>query len=306
MVRQGVKNYLSSLKYLFTPLGTIAFGFVCGLSILVPCAISSLQALAAELKEILSEEAVDFAALEQSVLSAVRSLNWDDPVSALQQMLSGDWLSGTLNGCIGVLVEDRDAYASEIDEAVVLFVGQIGAYVAILVLLTLLGAFGGFLLTKGLVRRDMAKRAWWKALLNFAVDTTLSATLVALCAWLLGQWKASIYLSSFLSVLLFGFISLLEAYVLHGLGKVGFREVVNGKNIALLLLTGVMIYLFAAALIAAVILLSNLTIGVFLGIGVLEVTLIVTGLNAEAYVIAVVKARRRTWLKQPLSISRSV
>ena len=87
-----------------------------------------------------------------------------------------------------------------------------------------------------------------------------------------------------MSLLLFGFISLLEAYIVHGLGKVEFRRVVNFKNILRLIATNLLIFAAAAAMVALLTALTNTFVGIFVGVSLLEIAFIVVGMNAEAYV----------------------
>lgn len=73
MIKQGIKNYFKNLKYIFNPLGAIAVGFVIGLSILIPIAISSFNNFVDEIKNIFANANVDYAALRDSFVTAVKS-----------------------------------------------------------------------------------------------------------------------------------------------------------------------------------------------------------------------------------------
>ena len=121
-------------------------------------------------------------------------------------------------------------------------------------------------------------------LLISLTDSLITASLVAVSVYLLSLWQPSVFISTSVSLLLFGFISLLEAYIVHGLGKVEFKSVVNFKNILRLIATNLLIFAAAAAMVALLTALTNTFVGIFVGVSLLEIAFIVVGMNAEAYV----------------------
>ena len=193
MIKQGIKNFFINLKYFFTPLGTIALGFVFGLSIAIPGIISSVSTLAGDVKTILSDATVDFAVLKDSLFTEIKGLNWGNPFEALQAMLNVDWITNTINSCAEAFVEDIEVYTSPINDAVIVFMHDVVMYVAVIITFLVLGLIGGYILVKWLIRRNMAKRSIWKYFLNAFIDSILTATLVVFCMWLLSVWRASIF-----------------------------------------------------------------------------------------------------------------
>ena len=99
MIKQGISNFFKNLKYFFTPLGALALGLIFGLSVLIPGIISSVSTLANDVQTILSDTTIDFSALKESVLSAIQSLDWNNPWDAIGTMINSDWLMNTLNDC---------------------------------------------------------------------------------------------------------------------------------------------------------------------------------------------------------------
>jgi len=284
MVQQGLKNYFSNLKYFFTPLGTIALGVVIGLSILIPGVISSAADFFDEVKAIFSDTSMDFSALKQSILGAVQGLDWNDPVGAVRVMLSGEWISETLNSCAAALIEGSEAYTVQIDAAVFEFVAKFGSYILILIAFTVLGIIGGYFLLRWLIRRRIARRSILNFVLVTLIDSVLDATLVALCMWLMTLWTPSILFSGTVSVLLFGFISLFEAYFVHGRNKVEVKQIINIKNIFKLAATNFLIFFVCMLMVYLAIGLTNVIVGLFIGIALMEIAFVVISLNAEAYV----------------------
>lgn len=289
MIKQGILNFFKNLKYFFTPLGTLALGLIIGLSVFIPGVLSSLTAFTKSVQAILTDANVDFALLSENVASAVRALDWNDPLAAVGTMLHDDWLMRTLNECVSPFVESAEVYTAQFEEATAAFTGDLATYSAAVVACLFLGFIGGFFLTRWLIRRNVARRSVWKYFLHSFVDSLLSATLVAVCVWLISVWKPSILITCFLSVVLFGFISLLEAYIVHAWKKVDIRRIVNAKNIGKLFLGDVLVLLSAGVCTLSAIALTNAFVGGFVGVVFWEIALIVTGLNAEAYTKSVVE-----------------
>lgn len=284
MILQGVKNFFMNLKYIFVPMGTVALGLVFGLSVLIPGALSSASVLVDSVAEILEGTPLDWDALLSSVTDSAGELEWSDPVTAVQTMFSDDWLTAALSRAVGALVGDVGAYTSELGAAAGVFAGAMGSYLSTLVIFVFLGFLLGYFLLKIFIRRNMARRAFWKYLLISLTDSLITASLVAVSVYLLSLWQPSVFISTSVSLLLFGFISLLEAYIVHGLGKVEFRRVVNFKNILQLIATNLLIFAAAAAMVALLTALTNTFVGIFVGVSLLEIAFIVVGMNAEAYV----------------------
>ena len=289
MIKQGIINFFKNLKYFFTPLGTLALGFIFGLSVLIPGIITSFSTLADNVQNILSDTTIDFTVLKDSAVSAVQALDWNNPLEAVKTMLSNDWLMQTLNECVSSFVESTEVYSSQFSAAVSTFTNDLLVYFSAVVVFLVLGLIGGFFLTRWLVRWNIARRSLWKYFLNAFIDALLTTTLVALCVWLMQLWKPSALISSLVSILLFGFISLLEAYIIHAWKKVDIKKIVNVKNIFQLFATDLIIFLLAGVCVLLAIVLTNLIVGIVIGVVIMEIAFIVIGLNAEAYVKGVVE-----------------
>lgn len=279
MIKQGIVNFFKNLKYFFTPLGTIALGLVFGLSILIPGVISSVSTLAGDVKAVLEGSAVDFAALKDGVFTAVKALDWGDPIAAVRTMASADWIRTTLNALVGT-----EEYTAQFSASIANFTHSLGMYLYAVLAFTAAGMILGYFLTRWLIRRNMAKRTLRTFLLHALVDSILTVALTGMCAWLATLWRPSILLSALFSVVFFGSISLFEAYLIHGRGKIAFKKIVNFKNVMKLFITNLIIFLLSAAFVALVVFAVNIIVGVFVGIAFLEIGFIVIALNAEAYV----------------------
>ena len=75
MLKQGIKNYFTSLKFVFTPLGTMFIGMMIGFSILIPGIISAISTLAGGVNELAQSVNLDFKLLGQYLWERVRTLD---------------------------------------------------------------------------------------------------------------------------------------------------------------------------------------------------------------------------------------
>ena len=280
MIKQGIKNYIQTLKYVFTPLGVIALGVLFGLSFCLPIMLKSLSDLVEIIVEVSQNTQIRVQDLINAILVRINAINWSNPLKALDILLDRAWLTDTINDCvesISIDVSQLESYINGcIDDIVVAF--------RLFVFFVILGFIGGYFITKCLIRRDIAKRALWKYFLVSFVDSLISATLVSLCILILSLWKPGAIISAFISMLLFGAIQLFEAYIVHAWKKVDIKQVVSIKNIAKLNLSNVLIFLLAVVFVVIVMLITNALVGLFVAIALLEIAFIVIGLNAESYV----------------------
>ncbi len=288
MIGQGLKNYIKNLKFVFNPLGTIALGFVFGLSILIPVIMSSANTLVESVKSIFSNANIDLTALKESVVSAFQALNWSEPLEAIKIMLSRDWLMQTLQMSLSTFVESMDVYTVPLTAAIDTFCISVFAAFVGLIMFVILGVIGGYFLVKCFVRRNTVKRTFKKYILANIVDTLLSFLIIFVCAWLYTLWKYSIFISVFFAFIIFGAIALFEAYIIHGRKTVNRADIVNVKNIVKLFVVDMLILAITALLVMLLILITNLYVGIFVGIALVQIAFVVIGINAESYVVELV------------------
>lgn len=291
MVKKGLKNYFKSFKYFFTPLGVIALGVIVGLSIIVPGIMNSVKTMINGVSEIVSEAEINWGAAWDSLLASARELDWSAPASAAGQMFNTDWLTSTLNGCVTAIFSSANPALEQIKELVAACVKDVGIYLAVFVIVTVIGMIVGYILVRFQIRKDIVKRSLWKTILLTIVHAIINVTVILLCLNIMSYTSGILaYVIAFLFVLLLGTISFIEAYVVHAVKKVKFKEIVNVKNVLLLLLTDLIIFAITAGVVYLVFLINAL-VGTFLSIALIEIASIVIGLNAESYVIDVVNSK---------------
>lgn len=288
MIKTGLKNYFINLKHFFTPIGTLAVGIFLGLSILIPGGIAIIGALIDRLSEIVSGSSVDFVAVKDYIANTIRALDWSDPIEALKIMFNREWLTNVLNECLNVIASGLQPSADAINEVVAAAVTGIYLLFAMFILLAVLGLVCGYFLTRFLVRRTMAKRTFKKFIFAVLIDSVVTAGLISMCFWLLTVWEPSIYITSVLSLFIFGGVALLSAYLVHGRTLVTFKAVFNFANLMKLLLTNFLIFIISVTFFVLTVILTNALAGPLIGFSFIEIAFIVISMNAEGYVVELV------------------
>lgn len=285
MLKRSVRNYFVSLKYFFTPLGTMFLGMMIGFSILVPGIISATSELIGGVKKLSESVQLDFGILFENMWQSVQALPWDDPEQAIGTLFSAQYLNKMLTQALEtILGTDFETFQMQIAELVSVYIVQIIVLIVLFFTFWLLGFIAGNMLTKYLIRRKIAKRSLWKWFIAYLINAILTAALTLLCLYLFLLWHSSIFLSVIASMFLSGIFSLLEAYLLYGYKKIALKTIVNVKNAGLYLLGNLLVILISVclSLLAFVV---NAILGIFAGLTFIGIALAVTGMNAESYVI---------------------
>ncbi len=288
MIRQGIKNYFYSLRYFFTSLGVLAFALVWGLSIAIPGISGCVRGLIGQIGSTAAEWQIDFPSLMECLEQKTSALDWNRPNEALEALLSPEWMTDTINACLNAVGVDGEAVALQLSSAILEAVLNIFLYVVLVAVFLFIGLFAGTVITKMLIRNAIAKRSLKKTLLVLLVDAPLSAALVFLLSYLVLFGSIGILLAALLAFLLFGLISLLEAYIVHAWKRVPMKAIVNLRNIGSLLLCDLLLVMLTAVLVILVSAISTPIIGSLFGMTLTQITLIVVGMNAESYVLKIV------------------
>ncbi len=289
MFRQGIKNFFINLKYFFTPLGSMFLGMMIGISFLVPGVIQSGLILIDGVKALGENLHLDFGEVWNTLWKEIVALNWESPNQAIETIFSEDWLNQQVTNTLSVILgKDFELFKMEIGQLVSEFVKVLQLSVIVFIAWWIIGFLVGYILLRFLVRRTIAKRNLWQYILNIFVNSLLVLCMLVICLVLFTIWAPSILLSYGLMLLLSGSFSLLGAYLVYGRKKISLRKVMNFKNLSSHFLANLCILLIALTMtILAVIV--NILLGIFTGLSLLAIAFLVMNMNAESYVIHMVK-----------------
>ena len=288
MILQGIRNFLKGLKYVFVPMGVLFFGLVLGLSVSLPRMAAILKDFAAQMQQIFGESTLSGSEMMQSLWMRVSELDWSNPLQAVLQVLNRSWLNETLEQCVKPFAEDYDAYAAEAEQLIRAAAEGIVRQAVVVAVFAALGLACGLFLTQWLVRREIARRGWRNLLPGMLFDAVFATLLLMVCT------RVSVkpgrgFAAALAALLLFGAVSLLEAYLLHGRKVLPFRSVVTVKNCCKLLVSNAAVYVLSAAIMAVAGFVLNEVAGLCIALPLFGVAFFVIGMNAESYVIGKVK-----------------
>ena len=284
MIKQSIVNFFKNLKYFFTPLGTLFLGLIFGVFFLYSGFKVQVKQATTEIQMITQETNISINDLKDCVVESFADVPWEDPIEAIKLITSSEWLNGTLKENISNTIDNYQLYASDIENAVVNAVSGYIKYIVIFVICAIFGFISGFFLTKFLIRRNITKRNFWKFVLVTMLDSVLTIGVATLSMWLTLLWKPSIIFTSLVGIIIYGFISLFEAYIIHGYKKIPLKQVVNIKNSFLLFISNILIYIISFTISSFVIAITNAFVGIFIALPLVIVGIIVISLNAEAYI----------------------
>lgn len=254
------------------------------ISFFIPSVIATFNTLLQGIQSLGEHVNLDFNEVWNSLWSQISSLNWQEPNEALGTLFQVDWLKQTLSEIIEtILGTDFVTFETQIIELINDFTRGVASAVILIFIWWGIGFIVGYILMRFLIRRTIAKRGLWKYILSVFINALLSALYCFVCAILYLMWKPSIAISVVIVILLVGIFSLIEAYLIHGLKVVPFKEVVNFKNVGAYVLTNLMIFLIALSL-SLLILAINILLGVFVALSLFEIAYLVISMNAESYV----------------------
>lgn len=299
MIKKGLKNFLHSLKYVFTPLGTMLLGLAVGLSVLVPGLLAALNTLTEGLRALSANADLNVDVLAGALRSSLGALDWGSGAGALRTLFSQEWLDGLITQTLrDILGMDFAAFQTQASALIDAFAAEAVRKAAVFLVWWALGFAAGFFVLRFQLRRDLARSGVVKtlaaALLNAVFLLVFLATLGAVQI-LLG-W--SVLLSTALFFLLLSLMSLLEAYLLHGRGAATLRQVVNLRTVGLYTLVNLLIFLLFLAVSLAALALNPLA-GLFLALALLEITVNVMDLNAESFLLSAPKTEAPAPAKRP-------
>lgn len=288
MILQGIRNFLKGLKYVFVPMGVLFFGLVLGLSVSLPRMATILKDFAAQMQQIFGESTLSGSEMMQSLWMRVSELDWSNPLQAVLQVLNRSWLNETLEQCVKPFAEDYDAYAAEAEQLIRAAAEGIVRQAVVVAVFAALGLACGLFLTQWLVRREIARRGWRNLLPGMLFDAVFATLLLMVCTRVSVKpgWG---FAAALAALLLFGAVSLLEAYLLHGRKVLPFRSVVTVKNCCKLLVSNAAVYVLSAAIVAVAGFVLNEVAGLCIALPLFGVAFFVIGMNAESYVIGKVK-----------------
>ena len=287
-IKYGLKNFFKCLKYIFIPLGMLCLGAILGLSIALPICQNSLSELFDGLVKSVQDASFDTKALKSEFMSVVSELDWSEPQTALSNIVDKAWLIAALTRCMTALTGLEDLGNTIEGEVETAFSG-IFTGVLVFGVFVVLSLIGGYILTRYLIRKELASRSVWKFFVVYFIHGLATLGMTVLGVWLVSFWQLSVFIFPIVFFLVMSMMSMFEAYVVHGWRRIPMKQIVTTKNVGVKLLTDLIIFLIWSVSVTVITAIFNRFAGIIVGIVIFEIAAIVINLNAEAYVKSAVE-----------------
>lgn len=282
MIKKSLKTFFQNLIYIFVPLGCLFLSLMLGAIVLYQGVKTQCAALVTDINGLLQDSQIRLDELIYAIVKSAAELPWDNPIKAILQIFSTGWLSARISEIIGVATGTVEGLANGIIAAVKSALSGLVPYIVGFIVILVVGLFVGFYITKYFVKRNSIKHK--KFILWSLLESLVFLILFSIGTWLVSLWKYSFYFSIVVSIVVFGFITLTEAYVAQPEKTIGFKQIVNIKNSFSLVLSYLILLVVCGALLSIIYAVSNLLIALALGYALICIVFSVMSLTGRLYV----------------------
>jgi magnesium-transporting ATPase (P-type) len=216
------------------------------------------------------------------IFDAAKSLPWMTPFKAIKMIVADGWLADTIEEFIQISSENQ--YTAAMEGDVRSTANAIVNNMSVFPIAILVGMLVAYLFSASFLRKKNCPRSLFRTILSVLLDLLFTTILLAGVVALLGVWSPSVFITSIITAILYGFISITEAYFAQRDEGMKYKDIVNPKSIGSLLLSYLILILIAIFIIALFFLLPWKIISVVLALPVIIITFINYNLAAESYV----------------------
>ena len=241
MIKRTLKNYLSNLKYIFTPIGVLTIFVLIGLSIVFTNVSNALSTMISEIQKLLEAQTVDYNAAKDTAINRVLGLDWINYTESFQTLTSEAWLTDVLNESAQAAFPNSEEFVNQITQIVQTCIATILLNMMILLVLFLAGIIVGYMVLKFLITREMVKRSFIKSILKALLHTIVNITIIALVVFLISLFKVKLMINLIITFFLYFIINLFESYLLYGVKKIPFKKAFNFKAMLFLVLSSFLV-----------------------------------------------------------------
>lgn len=282
MIKFTLKSFLLSLKYFFIPIIVIAICLLPAIIYFYFYTQSQMNELTTSLSTELSTLSYDINGLINYTFDEATNLPWTTPGKALYMIFEEGWISDTINSYLENT--NTGIYTAAMTGNVKETANNITSGLGVFPIAIIAGLVLAYFITSSVLRKKLCPRSFWKMILVIIVDFIITTTLLAFITGMLALWLHSVFITSFITALLYGFISVTEAYFIHRDIDMKYRDVVNVKVLFSLVASYILLLLIAVGIIVLLFLIPFKLISLALSLPVIIIAFINYNLAAESYV----------------------
>lgn len=303
MIKYTLKSYLLSLKWFFIPLIIIAVCLVPACIYFIVVSKGAIIDMNHSLSQEISSLSYSIEEMLNYILDSAKSLPWLRPFEAIRMIVKENWLATTIEEFLTIASQNQYTMAMEgnVKETANTIVNNLSVFpIAILV-----GMLVSYLFTASFLRKKTCPRSLLRTILNVLLDLLFTSILLTFVITLLGVWSPSVFITSVVTAIVYGFIAITEAYYSQRDEGMKFRDIVNMKTIGYLLISYVLLMVFAVILIALLFLLPWKLVSLALALPIIIITFINYNLAAESYVASKRKISYETEVRRKKKLKKA-
>lgn len=295
MIRTSVKNFFTSIIYIFVPMGIIylfvlfaLFGFVLSTA---GSATTMLGELSALVSGTVSEGEIS---ISEFIVYAGEKLTWDGNIfNYIKQMVDTNWVQTTVREFFELLGGTSENFTASFGEIVMKFTNEVKTQLVVAVLCCYVGLLLANYATGFVVRRKNARRGFKRWIVANTVIPFVESLVLGGVVALVAQIKYYALLVVVVILVAYAFLALTSSWIVYGNKTLQFKEVVNGKNLLCHLASVAVIFLCVLAAFFLV-LLINFILAVLIALPAIVYALNIVKVNSDSYVksLADAKAQR--------------
>ena len=284
MIKRTLKNYLSNLKFVFTPLGILTLFVLIGVSIAFSIVSNAFQSMINQVKEAISSSTADFSAAVDAAIDRLADLDWANFDKAIATITSSDWITTTLVEAVKAAFPGAGDITTQIADAVANCLSSIVLAAFLIVLLFAIGTVLGAIITKMFITRQTIKKKWWQSIVNTLFRTLAIFGITALFTWLGDLLHLPLVVTGIITSIHIFIVFYLEAYLLYGYKKISFREAMHWKPLLLLFASVAIVLAITAAEIALMYFLMLRIVVIMVGLSLLIIAVVTCTLIGDAHI----------------------
>lgn len=287
MIKSSFKVFFKNLPFLFIPMGLIYLFIIIFVYNFATNSFGEIVALVQNIANV-TGTAIDVNQEEiyAYLQGLVEQIDFSGSIfDVLTQIFSGNFLIDSINELLNIIFVGYEDVSKEYSQLISnsafnIQANLIGNIVVILFSLPL-----SYVLTSFVMKKNTFKRTIKQSIIAFVINPLGILVVGFITLLLFSLWTPSIYITIVLIVIIFGYISLFEAFIIHNDGNIKFKDVVTLKKSLLLILSSILILITGGLLLFLISLISTPIIVFLLAIPAIIYLYICITLNAESYIL---------------------
>lgn len=285
MIKTSLKNFFTSILYIFVPMGIVYLFVLLALFGLAGSAIGSAATMLDELSTLLADTVADaeFSVTDFIAFAADR-LTWDGNIfHYVGQILDSGWVNTTVREFFG----STSNFTSDFTDIVMEFTSALKLQLTLAIATCAVGLVLANYATGFVVRRKNARRGFRRWIVANTV-IPLVESLILGCAFALAAEIRYYALLAFAVVIIaYGLLALISSWIVYRNKSLPFKEVVNTKNLLGQIASVFIIFLLVVAVFFLVSIL-NFMLGALVILPVVIYALNIIRVDTDSYVIGLV------------------